>query len=236
MKVTHDSGNNWSPMPATSLILDSGRFQFNVPNVAMQVHAVAFDPDVQGHILVGCEAAGVFESTDGGQTWAKVPFSDFFIRAISNFFFDRANTVVVATYGNGLWKLVPGELPSPILCHNPPARCWVDVRTLRGVTGFTGAACPRPPDLPTCQVYGVEGGVIAGLELSDDGTITRVALRGGELRAYDMHGKKIDPSLPVAAEKTTHPASSPAALPAPTSSTKVGRSPGSSSRRAGSRR
>ena len=122
----------------------------------MQVHAVAFDPNVQGHILVGCEAAGVFESTDGGQTWAKVPFSDFFIRAISNFFFDRANTVVVATYGNGLWKLVPGELPSPILCHNPPARCWVDVRTHRGRPDLPALGVSPPAGL--ADLPGLRGG------------------------------------------------------------------------------
>jgi photosystem II stability/assembly factor-like uncharacterized protein len=206
MKVTHDGGNTWTSMASlTALILDRGQFQFNVPDGPMQVHAIAFDPDVAGHILVGTEAAGIFESTDGGQVWTKIAYSDFFIRGISSFFYDRDNIVIVATYGHGLWKLVPGSVPPPTLCQNPPSRCLVDVRTLGGerIYPLSRVACPRPPELPTCHVYGLAKGVIEDLELSSDGVLKHLALSEDELRAYDIGGKEIDSSLPVLPEKAS---------------------------------
>ena len=206
MKVTHDGGNTWTALAQlTSLILNSDEFLFSVPGGPLQVHAVAFDPDVAGHILVGTEAAGIFESTNGGQTWAKIPYSDYFIRGISNFFFDRNGIVIVATYGHGLWKLVPGNLPPPVLCHDPPSSCVIDVRTIAGERIYPRWACPRPPELPTCQVFGLEKGVIADLELSKDGVLKTLALNGSGLRAYDMDGRKIDPLLPVVPAVATRP-------------------------------
>jgi photosystem II stability/assembly factor-like uncharacterized protein len=206
MKVTNDGGNTWTALaPLTELILNAGQFLFNVPGGPMQVHAVGFDPDVAGRILVGTEAAGIFESTDGGQHWEIVPYSDYFIRSISNFFFDRNNIVVAATYGHGLWKLVPGSLPPPTLCTNIPSRCTIDVRTPMGERIYPRWACPRAPDLPTCQVIGLTKGLIEDIELSKDSTLKRLALSGDGLRAYDIDGRKIDPSLPVVPVKTTSP-------------------------------
>jgi photosystem II stability/assembly factor-like uncharacterized protein len=204
MKVTRDGGNTWRALPQlTSLILNAGEFLFNVPNGPMQVHSVAFDPDIAGHILVGTEAAGIFESFDDGQAWTEIPFSDFFIRSVSNFFFDRDRIVIVATYGRGLWKLVPGSLP-PTLCNNPRSRCTIDVRTPLGEWIYPRWACPRPPELPTCQVIGLSRGVINDLEVRE-GALKRLALSGGELVAYDIDGKKVDLSLPVNPSKSGRP-------------------------------
>lgn len=197
MKVTHDAGATWTAMPAlTDLILDGGRFQFSVPNGPLQVHAIGFNPDDTRQVLVGTEAAGIFESGDSGQTWAKIPFSDYFIRGIGNFFFDR-DGIIVSTYGNGLWKLVPGSFPPPVLCASFPAPCRIDVRTLVGERIYPRFACPRPPELPTCHVYGLAKGIIEDLTVSEEGALKALAVSAGELDAYHIDGKQIEPSLPV---------------------------------------
>ncbi|MFL6290712.1 MAG: WD40/YVTN/BNR-like repeat-containing protein, partial [Thermoanaerobaculia bacterium] len=205
MKVTQDGGATWTAMTAlTDLILDGGRFRFSVPGGPLQVHTIGFNPDDTRQVLVGTEAAGIFESADGGQTWARIPFSDYFIRGISNFFFDR-DGVVVATYGNGLWKLVPGSFPPPVLCPDFPSPCRIDVRTIVGERIYPRWACPHPPDLPTCQVYGLEKGIIEDLRLSEEGALKALAVNEGKLDAYDIDGERIDPSLPVEPTTATRP-------------------------------
>ncbi len=205
MKVTQNGGATWTAMPAlTDLILDGGRFQFSVPGGPLQVHTIGFNPDDTSQVLVGTEAAGIFESADGGQSWAKIPYSDYFIRSISNFFFDR-DRVIVATYGNGLWKLVPGSFPPPVLCDTFPAPCRIDVRTLVGERIYPRWACPHPPDLPTCHVYGLERGVIEDIRLSEEGALKALAVNEGKLDAYDIDGERIDPSLPVEPTTATRP-------------------------------
>jgi photosystem II stability/assembly factor-like uncharacterized protein len=119
MKATRDGGNSWTADGAlTELVTNRGIFRFNIPvtanppeGAALQVHAIAFDPDIADHILVGTEAGGVLQSTDGGHSWGRVPFSGVFIRGVSDFFFDRDSVVYVATYGHGLWQLTPQEFP-----------------------------------------------------------------------------------------------------------------------------
>lgn len=205
MKVTWDGGATWTAMPAlTDLVLDGGRFQFSGPGGLLQVHAIGFNPDDPSQVLVGTEAAGIFESADGGQTWAKIPFSDSFIRSISNFFFDR-DRVIVATYGNGLWQLRPGSFPPPVLCPDFPAPCRIDVRKITGDRIYPRWACPRPPDLPTCHVYGLEKGIIEDLTLTKEGALKALAVNEGKLEAWDIDGERIDPSLPVEPAAATRP-------------------------------
>lgn len=205
MKVTYDGGATWTAMPAlTDLILDGGRFQFSVPGGPLQVHTIGFNPDDTRQVLIGTEAAGIFESGDGGQTWAKIPFSDYFIRSISNFFFDQ-DRVIVATYGNGLWKLLPGSFPPPTLCPNFPAPCRIDVRKPMGDRIYPRWACPHPPDLPTCHVYGLDRGVIEDITLTKEGALKALAVNEGKLEAWHIDGERIDPSLPVKPTTATRP-------------------------------
>jgi photosystem II stability/assembly factor-like uncharacterized protein len=129
MKATRDGGISWTTDTAlTELVTNRGTFRFNIPvmanppeGTALQVHAIAFDPDIADHILVGTEAVGVLQSIDGGHSWGRIPFSDFYIRGISDFFFDKDSVVFVATYGHGLWKLTPAQLPLT-LSSSPGAR------------------------------------------------------------------------------------------------------------------
>lgn len=95
MKVSRDGGATWTPDAAlTNLVTDSGQIPFTISQAAnntpagvgLQVHAIGFDPDTPGRILVGTESAGIFQSLDNGQTWSKIRFSDYFIRAMTSFF------------------------------------------------------------------------------------------------------------------------------------------------------
>lgn len=92
----------------TSLVTGQGTLQFNFaqgdPGIRMQVHVVAFDPDNGSHVIVGTEAAGVIESFDGGASWNLIGSSNR-VTAVSSVFFKDDNTVVVGTYGRGLWKI-----------------------------------------------------------------------------------------------------------------------------------
>jgi hypothetical protein len=62
-----------------------------------------------------------------------------------------------------------------------------------------------PLGLPTCQVFGLESGVIEDIALATDGTLKGLALNSSGLDAYDIDGKKIDPSLPVVPTTATKP-------------------------------
>jgi hypothetical protein len=205
MKVSRDAGATWMPDPVlTALVTESGQTPFSFPpggytpsGVGLQVHAIAFDPDTPGRILVGTEAAGIFQSTDNGQTWSKIPFSDYFIRGMTSFFFADRATVFVSTYGNGLWRIDPGSFPPPMLCGRTRTDCRIDLRDQVGEALYPGPkyVCPHAPDIPECQVIGVDGGVIEDLELDDKGSIKRGAISGKGLLAYRWNGKKISPDI-----------------------------------------
>ena len=109
MKKSADGGGHWKvDTGLTALVTGQGTFQFNFAlgdaGIRMQVHVVAFDPDNGSHILVGTEAAGLVESFDGGDTWNLVGSSNR-VTAVSSVFFKDDNTVVVGSYGRGLWKV-----------------------------------------------------------------------------------------------------------------------------------
>lgn len=109
MKKSTDGGATWTADPGlTALATGQGTFQFNFGNgdngTRMQVHAIAFDPDNRSHIVVGTEAAGLIESFDGGASWNTVGLSNQ-VTAVSGFFFKDDNSIIVATYGRGLWRI-----------------------------------------------------------------------------------------------------------------------------------
>jgi photosystem II stability/assembly factor-like uncharacterized protein len=116
MKVSRNSGRDWTvDASLTDLVTDAGQIPFSGGS-GVEVHAIGFDLDTSGRILVGTEAAGIFHSTDNGQTWSKIAHSDFFIRGMTSFFFDTGGSVLVSTYGRGLWRIDAGSFPPPTLC------------------------------------------------------------------------------------------------------------------------
>jgi hypothetical protein len=106
MKVSIDGGATWAvDSVLTTLVTGNGQFLFFEPNFGLQAHAIAFDPANSNRILVGTEANGIIASLDGGQTWGPM-FQSNQVPGITSFFFDEVqNTILVSSYGRGLWKL-----------------------------------------------------------------------------------------------------------------------------------
>ena len=105
--VSHDSGLHWNidnnltreVTKNNTLLLYDGHPK------RMQVTRISFDPYNSEHIYVGTRDAGVILSTDGGVTWSTIPGTNR-ISYITNFFFGpRGDTVIVSSYGRGLWKI-----------------------------------------------------------------------------------------------------------------------------------
>jgi hypothetical protein len=133
MVDSFDGGQNWVVnTPLTKLVTANGSLQFNFAagdaGIRMQPHVIAFDPDDDNHIVVGTEAAGLIESTDGGASWNTIKGSDR-VTAVSALYFNPDRSVVVATYGRGLWKISDGkwnpeEDLGGILSSGPDAASW----------------------------------------------------------------------------------------------------------------
>jgi hypothetical protein len=91
----------------------------------MQVTRISFDPYNRDRIYVGTRDAGVIISTDGGKTWSTLPDTNR-ILYITNFFFKpRGETVVISSYGRGLWQIHFGFfiLPFPERLYCRGMRC-----------------------------------------------------------------------------------------------------------------
>lgn len=106
MKESTDGGASWSvDQVLTNLVTKNGQLRFVEPNFGLQAHAIAFDPTNGNRILVGTEAAGIIASLDGGVTWGRL-FQSERVPTITSFFFDEVlNTILVSSYGRGLWKV-----------------------------------------------------------------------------------------------------------------------------------
>jgi hypothetical protein len=131
---TIDGGQHWNTRSdITQAVTGSGTLQFSPTwPFGAQVRAISFDPWNSNDIVIGTEAAGVIESTDGGTTFAQVPGSDA-IPSITSFAFERATgSVVVGSYGRGLWKLYWPTVPSGFAlctaqCFTAPSPDqWID--------------------------------------------------------------------------------------------------------------
>lgn len=108
MKETTDGGATWTTdAQLTSLVTANNRFAFRDGSgrLGTEAHAIYFDPTNGNRILVGTEHAGIIASLDGGASWTKLPGSEA-IPAITSFFVDEVlDTILVTSYGRGMWKL-----------------------------------------------------------------------------------------------------------------------------------
>ncbi|SNS44831.1 Por secretion system C-terminal sorting domain-containing protein [Ekhidna lutea] len=96
---TTDLGQTWEDISGFDGTGDRG-----FPDVA--VNTLFVFPDDNNRIWVGSEI-GIIESTDGGETWGLLE-SDF--PAVNTYDFKLSgNTLVIATYGRGIWSV---EIPN----------------------------------------------------------------------------------------------------------------------------
>jgi len=111
MRESTNGGTDWRAMPNLTDKVLGTRFNFraalNGPaagEIFPIVTAVSFSPQDSRLVLAGTSQAGIFVSTDRGQTWMKITDSER-VTYVTSFYWETANTVFVSTYGRGLWKL-----------------------------------------------------------------------------------------------------------------------------------
>ncbi|MDP3150033.1 MAG: hypothetical protein Q8N83_13000 [Ignavibacteria bacterium] len=126
----------------------------------MQVTEIAFDPYNPSRILVGTRDAGIIMSEDGGNSWSTIPYSEN-ITYITGFFFKRDNTVIVSSYGRGLWKLT---LPSNELTIPYNLYC---LGSCIHRSPFDDRILPDPADWNSRNIILFYNGRVNGIALSD---------------------------------------------------------------------
>ena len=106
VKVSHDGGISWitdtnltneATKGASLLLYDQDQYH-------LQITQITFDPYNVNRIIIGTRDAGIIISEDRGSSWTTITGTQV-IPYITGFFFTRDNTIVVSSYGRGLWKL-----------------------------------------------------------------------------------------------------------------------------------
>lgn len=166
------------------------------PGAVLQPHVVGFDPYNRNHILVGSEAVGIIRSTDGGVNWSVIPGSQA-VTGVTAFYFiqnslaDPDTTVIVSTYGRGLWKLRFPPEPWPFLLPEEMHDPWIDgyIRGQSSGVIVTPEQLFNPDFCPNCGLAVLTNGVIQDMSLNVDGTIKGLTVTGGHLVGSDVAGK-----------------------------------------------
>lgn len=190
VKVSTDAGATWTPdTTLTNLVTDSGQYKFSWWPDFTQTTAFAFDPDCAGHILVGTQQAGVFETFDRGGSWLKLINSDL-ISNVSSIFFPGNGKLVISSYGRGLWTYSYTCPPRPI----PPSQL---LQFAEPLIYWKGARIPisqihDPEVCPACGYFLVLGGKVLDYKTNPDtGQLTQVMITRGEIKGYNWQGEPL---------------------------------------------
>jgi hypothetical protein len=200
MKYTFDGGLTWLPdAELTRLVTKDGQFRFYDGPVLMQVHVIAFDPDLPNWIFVGTQETGIVYSNDGGRSWNSIAGTEQ-ITNISSFFFDFDHSVIVSSYGRGLWRLRMRPRESVRDPWLPPGVA-VDPWVFDAITGapFRLGDLGIPEVCLTCYYVAVDAGQIRDAEIGRGMTLRRLRISGGTVRAFDSRGQQVRFGVPVTA-------------------------------------
>ena len=190
MRYTVDGGATWRvDSPLTKLITGAGTYRFRWGPFT-QLSNIGFDPDNQGHILVGTVQAGIFSTCDGGTTWSKIKNSEW-LPNVSSFYFDGNNTAIVSTYGRGLWKYKYKACPTitrpgvPIYEVAEPLIWW------KG--GLVPISQIHDPEVcPICGFFIVQlGDVERYVVNAQTNELMSVTLSGGQMTGFSASGASL---------------------------------------------
>lgn len=202
VKVTTDGGATWKPDTAlTDLVTQSGALKFSWSQGFSQTTAFAFDPECRGRILVGTEQAGVFETFDRGGTWRKIPNSER-IPQVDSFFFPGDGSVVVSSYGRGLWQYF-----NP--CPSGPLRTINQLAFAEPTIYWKGARIPisqihDPDACPACVFFLVIGGKVMDYKTDPNtNALLQVTINKGHIEGYNWHGDPVPASFDVVFDQST---------------------------------
>ncbi len=128
IKITRDGGATWTTnAQLTNLVTKSGSLHMYKGPYFMQVTHIGFDPYNDQRIMVGTRDAGIVVSDDDGATWTTIPGSERVLYC-TGFFFRSDGSVIVSTYGRGLWRIT-----QRICCLSPGTFAY---RTVSAAAGF----------------------------------------------------------------------------------------------------
>ena len=152
VKVSHDGGQTWATdQRLTAQVLKGGQLKmYDIDDYHMQVTKIAFDPYMEGRILVGTRDAGVICTTDDGKTWRTIKQSDR-ISYVTGFHFYPNGAVHIASWGHGIWYLDRtngcSETDPPYWERRPP------VGEIEETGGVLAARKPKEPPAPRGEAY-----------------------------------------------------------------------------------
>lgn len=102
--ITRNGGTRWEiDQQLTNLVTQNGTYLLYVSQYLMQITCIAYDPYDNNHIMIGTRDFGLIESIDRGQNWYSVSNTSQ-IKYITDIFYRHDNTMVISTYGHGLWQ------------------------------------------------------------------------------------------------------------------------------------
>lgn len=189
VKVSRDGGRSWvTDSELTRLITRNGSLLFYDGAYHMQVTHIAFDPYVPDRILVGTRDAGVMMSEDRGHTWRSISGTDH-ITYITGFFFRRGGSIVVSSYGHGLWEIDLNRRLQP----------FPEIRYCRPCV-FRFLPDPQPifeVDWRDKAVFLVLRGRINGVVLEGNRVQAVTVTPGSRVLQYVPEGAEIQERIPV---------------------------------------
>ena len=186
IRITRDGGADGWPIDRTltDLVTDNGALLlWDESPYQIEVTHISFDPYRSNRIFVGTRESGVIYTTDRGRTWRRVDGSE---RAlyVTGFAFKRDSTVVMSTYGRGLWTLDDRRVKAPF-----PRR-----RFCRRPCRYRRAPDPRPvrpPRLGSRQVILALDGSISGVRTRKGAVISVSMTPGSTYRHYAPKGDQL---------------------------------------------
>ncbi len=174
--VSRDSGLHWEidKNLTREVTKNNTLLLYDEHPTRMQVTRISFDPYHRDHIYVGTRDAGIILSTDGGSTWNVIPNTNRISYITSFFFGPRGDTVIVSSYGRGLWKIYTRVIilvfPFELYCKRD-CRIWLPFD-------------PKPSKLETIDWHDKDvtifmNGRVNGLSLSNNNQIKRITITPG---------------------------------------------------------
>ncbi|QCK16691.1 WD40/YVTN/BNR-like repeat-containing protein [Mangrovivirga cuniculi] len=193
-----DGGATWTQdNNLTDLVTNFGEFKFHWDKFS-QISSFGFDPDCSGHIMVGTQQAGIFETFDNGDTWKKVSGSEK-VPYVGSFFFSSLKEVLISSYGRGLWvyrykcpsKTIIINPNKPILeLDKPKLWLWEDIIPLDQMV--------PPQECEDCAFIIINEGEIVDLNIDPESLqVEEILIDNGSAKQIDLEGKEKEIKIKV---------------------------------------
>ncbi len=192
-----DGGLSWVPdNNLTDLVTNSGEFKFSWDGFS-QISSFGFDPECWGHIMVGTQQAGIFQTFNNGISWEKVAGSEK-IPYVGSFFFSKKGEVVISSYGRGLWRF-RYDCPDQIVDRIPPRELFYEDPVLWSDGHWTPINnLVVTADCTSCGFYILEDGQITDVITEpSSGQVKEIFVDQGNFKGFDHKGESIPLSVAV---------------------------------------